>query len=66
MWGIPEDLLRLLQKWPRLADYIDADEQRSRALREITEATLCVSPLAVCLSISLSVILCVWSRVCVS
>ena len=39
-WSIPEELLEVMWKWPALVDYIKADEQRSQALREITEATL--------------------------
>ena len=40
VWSIPEELLELLRKWPALAGYIEADEQRSQTLREMTEATL--------------------------
>lgn len=40
VWGIPEDLLQVMQKCPALADYIEADEHRGLRLREITEATL--------------------------
>ena len=40
VWGVPEDLLQVMRKWPQLADYIEADEQRSLKLREITGATL--------------------------
>lgn len=40
VWSIPEELLQVMRRWPALADYIEADEERSQALREITEATL--------------------------
>ena len=62
MWGTPEDLLRLLQKWPRLAEYIDADGQRSQTLREITEATLCVCLLAISAYVSPCLTRCVCAR----
>jgi hypothetical protein len=66
VWGAPEDLLRLLQKWPRLAEYIDADGQRSQTLREITEATLCVCLLAISAYVSPCLTRCVCARARVS